>query len=68
MIEYSRPSLKDRTAFAAAGEKSIEKYGNAWRTGAKRATKITFPEDIKINGKTLTILLAGLAMQRKQLL
>ncbi|MEM1327508.1 MAG: DUF2911 domain-containing protein [Bacteroidota bacterium] len=53
MIEYSRPSLKDRTAFAAAGEKSIEKYGNAWRTGANSATKISFTEDIKINGKNL---------------
>jgi tetratricopeptide (TPR) repeat protein len=53
MIEYSRPSLKDRTAFAAEGEKSIEKYGKVWRTGANSATKITFSEDIKIDGKNL---------------
>lgn len=52
-IEYSRPSMKDRTVFASAGEKSIEKYGNVWRTGANSATKVTFSEDVKIDGKPL---------------
>lgn len=52
-VEYSRPSLKDRVAFGTADEKSMERYGAPWRTGANSATKFTFSEDLKINGKNL---------------
>lgn len=52
-VEYSRPSLKDRVVLGTATEKSIEKYGQAWRTGANTATKFTFSDDVKIAGQDL---------------
>ncbi|MEM6699867.1 MAG: DUF2911 domain-containing protein [Bacteroidota bacterium] len=53
-IEYSRPSMKDRTVFGTADEKSMEKYGKHWRTGANNTTKFTFSEDVKIDGQNLS--------------
>lgn len=47
-IEYSRPSVKGRTIF---GE--VVPFGEIWRTGANSATKITFGEDVKIEGSAL---------------
>lgn len=47
-IEYSRPSVKGRVIF---GE--LVPYGKLWRTGANAATKITFGDDIKAEGKDL---------------
>lgn len=49
-IEYSRPSVKKRTIFAADG---LVPYGKMWRTGANASTKIEFSDDVKINGKEL---------------
>lgn len=49
-IEYSRPSVKDRTVFA---ENGLQPYGEWWRVGANQATKITFSEDVKVGGKEL---------------
>ena len=49
-IVYSRPSMKDRTIFAADG---LVPYGDLWRTGANSATKITFGGDVKVDGKEL---------------
>lgn len=45
-IEYSRPSAKGRTVFG-----DLVPYGKLWRTGANQSTKITFGEDVKVNGK-----------------
>lgn len=50
-IEYSRPSVKDRTIFAADG---LVPFGKVWRTGANLATKITFSDDIRIGEQSLT--------------
>ncbi len=50
-VEYSRPSLKDRAAFGPTG---VVGYGAMWRTGANAATKITFGDDVKIGGTSLT--------------
>lgn len=47
-IEYSRPGVKDRKIF---GE--LVPYGQMWRTGANKATKISFSTDVKINGSEL---------------
>ena len=47
-IEYSRPSVKDRSIFG-----DLVPYGKLWRTGANMATKITFSDDVKIEGKDL---------------
>ena len=49
-IEYSRPSVKDRTIFAEDG---LVPYGEMWRTGANAATKVTFSDDVKVAGKDL---------------
>lgn len=49
-IEYSRPSAKGRTIFAADG---LVPFGKEWRTGANSATKITFSDDVTIQGKAL---------------
>lgn len=47
-IEYSRPSMKDRTIFAADG---VVPTGKLWRYGANAATKITFSDDVNLGGK-----------------
>lgn len=47
-VEYSRPSLRGRTAF---GE--LVPFGEKWRTGANANTKITFGTDVTIDGKKL---------------
>lgn len=44
-IEYSRPGVKGRVIF---GE--LIPFGKIWRTGANASTKITFGEDVKIEG------------------
>ncbi len=45
-VEYSRPFAKGRTIFG-----DIVPYGKVWRTGANGTTKITFTDNIKIEGK-----------------
>jgi len=44
-IEYSRPGIKGRVVF---GE--VVPFGKIWRTGANSTTKITFGDDVKIEG------------------
>ena len=46
-INYSRPSMKDRTIFAADG---LVPYGQIWRTGANAATTIEFSRDVNFGG------------------
>ncbi len=51
-IDYFRPSLKGRKIF---GEKDVMyPYGTIWRTGANSGTKITFSDDVKVEGITVT--------------
>lgn len=47
-IEYSRPSIKGRVVFG-----DLVPYGKVWRTGANASTKITFGEDVKVEGQAL---------------
>ncbi len=47
-VEYSRPGKKDRIVFG-----DLVPYGKRWRTGANAATKITFSEDVTVEGKKL---------------
>lgn len=49
-IEYSRPSVKGRTIF---GADALVPDGKIWRTGANSVTKITFSEDVMIEGQEL---------------
>ncbi|MCE3260919.1 MAG: hypothetical protein K0S12_2560 [Bacteroidetes bacterium] len=47
-VEYSRPSAKGRTVYG-----DVVPFGKIWRTGANQATKITFGEDVKVEGNDL---------------
>jgi|GEM_PF-6047927 len=47
-LNYSRPSIKERTIF---GE--VIPYNALWRTGANENTTISFTQDIYIDGKLL---------------
>lgn len=47
-VAYSRPGVKGRTIFASDG---LTPFGKLWRTGANRATKISFSTDVMIGGK-----------------
>lgn len=47
-IEYSRPSAKGRTIYG-----DLVPFAKIWRTGANNATKITFGEDVTIEGMPL---------------
>ena len=49
-VEYSRPSMKDRSIFGANG---LVPYGKVWRLGANAATKITFGDDVALNGTAI---------------
>jgi hypothetical protein len=44
-VEYSRPGAKEREIFGG-----LVSYGKMWRTGANKATKITFNEDCVFGG------------------
>ncbi|HSY61723.1 MAG TPA: DUF2911 domain-containing protein [Cytophaga sp.] len=45
-LDYSRPSVKGRIIFG-----DVVPFGKLWRTGANAATKITFSDDVKVEGK-----------------
>lgn len=47
-IEYSRPGVKGRDIFGG-----LVPYDKVWRTGANAATKITFSEDVTVEGKAV---------------
>ena len=44
-LDYSRPSVKGRELFV-----DVEAWGQIWRTGANQATKISFSDDVKLEG------------------
>ena len=47
-VDYSRPRVKGRKVF---GEKDVmHAYGTLWRTGANSGTKITFSDDVTVEG------------------
>lgn len=46
VIEYSRPSMRQRVIF---GE--VVPYNKLWRTGANKATTLSFSEDVRLNGE-----------------
>jgi len=47
-IDYSRPLARGRAIFG-----DVVPYGQVWRTGANGTTKITFSEDVMIEGKAV---------------
>ena len=48
-VNYSQPSVKGRKIWG-----DLVPYGKVWRTGANNATTITFSQDVKIDGQTLS--------------
>ncbi|KAA3439170.1 DUF2911 domain-containing protein [Rufibacter hautae] len=44
-VDYSRPSMKGRKIFG-----DLAPYGRLWRTGANAATKITFSDEVMLEG------------------
>ncbi|MBA6155097.1 DUF2911 domain-containing protein [Tenacibaculum sp. S7007] len=49
-INYSRPSVRNRVIFE---KNALLPFNEIWRTGANTATKISFSNDINIQGDTL---------------
>jgi hypothetical protein len=47
-VEYSRPGARSRTIFGI-----VVPFGKIWRTGANGSTKITFGDDVTIEGKAV---------------
>lgn len=47
-VDYFRPSAKGRTIFGEGS--ALIPYGSIWRTGANSGTKITFGDDVKVEG------------------
>lgn len=47
-VEYGRPGARNRTVYG-----DVVPYGKIWRTGANGATKITFGDDVTIEGKAV---------------
>jgi hypothetical protein len=48
-VEYSRPGVKGRVIFG-----DVVPFGKIWRTGANATTKITFTDDVKLEGSPVT--------------
>jgi len=48
-IDYFRPKLKGRKIFGE-GSSFLEPNGKIWRTGANSGTKISFSDDVKVEG------------------
>jgi hypothetical protein len=51
-IEYSRPKAKGRKIFGE-GADFLTPYGAIWRTGANNGTRITFSDDVKVEGNAV---------------
>lgn len=47
-IDYSRPSVKGRTIFG-----DVVPFGKVWRTGANASTKLTFSDDVSLDGNAV---------------
>ncbi|MBC8109741.1 MAG: DUF2911 domain-containing protein [Verrucomicrobia bacterium] len=53
-IAYSRPGMKARNPiFAEKSAKTVVPFGELWRTGANRATRVSFGEDVKVAGNAI---------------
>jgi hypothetical protein len=48
-IDYSRPRARGRKIFGSDAS-ALVPYGSIWRTGANSGTKITFGDDVKVEG------------------
>jgi hypothetical protein len=51
-INYSRPKMKGRKIFGE-GSDYLVPYGKIWRTGANAGTRVSFSDDVKIEGHSI---------------
>jgi hypothetical protein len=51
-INYSRPRAKGRKIFTTDAS-ALVPYGKIWRTGANNGTRITFSDDVKVEGQAV---------------
>lgn len=49
-IDYFRPKAKGRKIFGEGSTGALVPFGSIWRTGANNGTKITFSDDVKVEG------------------
>ena len=52
-IDYFRPKAKGRKIFGEASQGVLVPNGSIWRTGANNGTKITFSDDVKVEGTSV---------------
>ena len=52
-IDYFRPRAKGRKIFGETANGALVPYGSIWRTGANSGTKVTFSDDVKIDGNAV---------------
>lgn len=48
-LDYSRPKMNNRKIFGD-GSGFLVPYGKIWRTGANSGTKVSFSDDVKVEG------------------
>ncbi|MFM7328730.1 MAG: DUF2911 domain-containing protein [Bacteroidota bacterium] len=48
-VSYSRPRMKGRKIFGTGAEYLVQ-FGKIWRTGANSGTRISFSDDVKVEG------------------
>ncbi len=51
-ITYSRPRMKGRKIFGEGADYLVP-FGKIWRTGANNGTRITFSDDVKVEGTAI---------------
>lgn len=51
-ISYARPRMKGRKIFGEGGDFLVP-YGKLWRTGANSGTRISFSDDVKVEGAAI---------------
>ncbi len=49
-VDYSRPKMKGRLIFGEEKAGALVPYGHIWRTGANNGTKISFSQDVTVEG------------------
>lgn len=54
VVNYSRPSVRDRLIFGSAEDDALIPYGEYWRLGANEGTEIIFDRDVLIGGNDLS--------------
>jgi len=54
VIDYSRPSVRERLIFGSESDGALQPYGVYWRLGANEGTEVTINQEIIVEGKPLS--------------